>query len=55
MSVGRVVHRPITKDTVQYARDAIRRLHDRRRDVVRDIDAEIHRLEKMITDAGLDP
>ena len=52
---GTIRHHPLTKDTVRYARDAIRRLHDRRREVVRDIDDEIARLTKMITDAGLDP
>jgi hypothetical protein len=52
---GQIVHRPLTKDTVQLARDQIRRLHDRRREVTREIDKEIDRIRKMITDAGLDP
>lgn len=52
---GRIIHHPLTKATVQYARDMIRKHRDRRREVVREIDAEIARLEKMITDAGLDP
>lgn len=52
---GRIIHHPVTKDTVDLARKAIRKLRDRRRSVVRDIDTEIARLEKMITDAGLDP
>lgn len=48
-------HHPITRETLPYARDAIRRLQDRRRTVVRDIDEEVARIRKMITDAGLDP
>jgi hypothetical protein len=59
MARGSIIHRgrvhPLTKDTLHLAQAAIRKLQDRRREVVREIDAEIARLEKMITDAGLDP
>lgn len=55
MARGAIVYHQLTKETVDLARDAIRRLRDRRREVVREIDAEIDRLSKMITDAGLDP
>lgn len=52
---GRIVQHPLTRDTLPAARDIIRKLRDRRREVVREIDAEIDRLTKMIRDAGFEP
>lgn len=52
---GTVRHHPLTRETVHLARNAIQKLRDRRREVVREIDEEIARLTKMVTDAGLDP
>lgn len=55
MTVGATRYQPLTKETVDLARTAIRKLKDQRRRAVREIDQEIDRIEKMITDAGLDP
>lgn len=55
MGRGTITYHPVTSETEQLVRTAIRKLRDRQREAVREHQAEIDRLTKMLTDEGYAP